>query len=70
MKCLKAQRTHGYVFLALQVFYISAIDIEKLKKQYHTISTILTNLTDESSNEDTNSLNASNKYRKPDFRAM
>ena len=26
MKCLKVQWTHGYVFLALQVFYISAID--------------------------------------------
>ena len=79
MKCLKVQRTRGSVFLALWIFYISAIDLWKAKgtitrpanllrhnELFHLIKN-LNNLTDESSNDDTNSLNVSNKYRDPEY---
>ena len=77
MKCLKVQRTRGSVFLAHWIFYISAIDLWKAKgtitrpanllrhnELFHLIKN-LNNLTDESNNDDTNSLNVSNKYRDP-----
>ena len=61
--------------LACPIFYLSAIDAEKLKNNYHTNKSFslfhlirnLNNLTDESSNDDTNSLNVSNKYRDPEY---
>ena len=61
--------------LACPIFYLSAIDVEKLKNNYHTNKSFslfhlirnLNNLTDESSNDDTNSLNVSNKYRDPEY---
>ena len=79
MKCLKVQRTRGSVFLALRIFYLSAIDLWKAKETITTPTNLLrhnelfhliknlNNLTDESSNDDTNSLNVSNKYRDPEY---
>ena len=78
MKCLKVRRTSGSAFLALGIFYLSAIDMKKLKKiatptnlfhrnkRFHLIRN-LNNLTDASSNDDINSLNVSHKYRDPEY---
>ena len=76
MKCL--QRTCSSVFLALRISYLSAID-SKAKEAITTPTNIfhhnelfqliknLNNLTDESSNDDTNCLNVSDKHRDPDY---
>ena len=60
LKCSKVQRTRGSVFLTFRIFYLSAVDMEKLIKN-------LNNLTDKSSHDDINSLNVSIKYGDPEY---
>ena len=77
IKWLKVQRTRGSEFLSLRIFYHFAIDIEMLKKHlshlqiFFTIMNFfnknLNNFTDESGNDDTNTLNVSNKYWDPEY---
>ena len=41
---LHVLKTHGSAFLALQIFYLSSIDMEKLKKQLLHLQIFLTKM--------------------------
>ena len=79
MKYLKLQRTHGFCITCTpnilpfcnrhgkaKETITTPINLFHHNELFHLIRN-LNNLTDESSNDDTNSLNVSNKYRDPEY---
>ena len=62
MKCLKVLPAHGSVFLALRIFYLSALTNLFHNNGLFQLIKNLKNLADGSSDVDTNYLIISNKY--------